>query len=41
MMYAGSFKYLVSEIQATKVFEVRHTEELTEEWLKEKLVFFR
>jgi len=41
MMYAGSKTNLVNEIQATKVFEVRSVEELTEEWLKEKLGFFR
>ena len=41
MMYAGSMKNLVNEIQATKVFEIRQIEELTEEWLKEKLGFFR
>jgi len=41
MMYAGSMNNLVQEIQATKVFEIRDIEELTEDWLKEKLVFFR
>ena len=41
MMYAGSKLNLVNEIQATKVFEIRSVEELTEEWLKEKLELFQ
>jgi len=41
MMYAGSSKNLVAEIQVTKVFDIRDLDELTEEWLKEKLGFFR
>jgi hypothetical protein len=41
MMYAGSMKSLVSELGLTKVFEIRNPEDLTEEWLREKLQFFR
>ncbi|CAD5112559.1 DgyrCDS1769 [Dimorphilus gyrociliatus] len=41
MMYAGSKSNLVKVAQFTKVFEVRSTEELDEEWLKSKLGFFR
>ncbi|CAL8302229.1 unnamed protein product [Boreogadus saida] len=40
MMYAGSKNKLVKTLNLTKVFEVRTTEELTEEWLKEKLGLF-
>ncbi|XP_061157232.1 glia maturation factor beta [Syngnathus typhle] len=41
MMYAGSKNRLVQTAQMTKVFEIRNTEDLTEEWLREKLRFFR
>ena len=41
MMYAGSKLAVVNELGLTKVFELRSTEEFTEEWLKEKLAFFR
>lgn len=41
MMYAGSMKSLVNEVGLTKVFDMRNTEEFTEEWLREKLQFFR
>ncbi|KAM8921258.1 glia maturation factor beta [Pelodytes ibericus] len=41
MMYAGSKNKLVQTAQLTKVFEIRNTEDLTEEWLTEKLGFFR
>lgn len=41
MMYAGSKSNLVKVAQFTKVFEVRSTEELDEEWLTSKLGFFR
>ncbi|XP_077416806.1 glia maturation factor beta [Vanacampus margaritifer] len=41
MMYAGSKNKLVHTTQMTKVFEIRNTEDLTEEWLREKLRFFR
>jgi len=37
MMYAGSKTFLVSETGMTKVFELRSLEELTDEWLLEKL----
>ncbi|CAH2329008.1 Glia maturation factor beta [Pelobates cultripes] len=40
MMYAGSKNKLVQTAQLTKVFEIRNTEDLTEEWLTEKLGFF-
>uniref|UniRef100_A0AAY5K335 Glia maturation factor n=1 Tax=Esox lucius TaxID=8010 RepID=A0AAY5K335_ESOLU len=40
MMYAGSKNKLVQTVQLTKVFEIRNTEDLTEEWLREKLGFF-
>ncbi|XP_061700258.1 glia maturation factor beta [Syngnathoides biaculeatus] len=41
MMYAGSKNKLVHTAEMTKVFEIRNTEDLTEEWLREKLSFFR
>ncbi|XP_057716244.1 glia maturation factor beta [Corythoichthys intestinalis] len=41
MMYAGSKNKLVTTTEMTKVFEIRNTEDLTEEWLREKLRFFR
>ncbi|KAF7654497.1 hypothetical protein LDENG_00069080 [Lucifuga dentata] len=41
MMYAGSKNKLVHTAQLTKVFEIRNVEDLTEEWLREKLGFFR
>ena len=37
MMYAGSKLSLVKETDLTKVYEVRELEELTDEWLVEKL----
>ncbi|KAK9534020.1 glia maturation factor beta isoform X1 [Anarhichas minor] len=40
MMYAGSKTQLVQTVGMSKVFEIRNTEDLTEEWLKEKLVIF-
>ncbi|CAI9546756.1 unnamed protein product, partial [Staurois parvus] len=40
MMYAGSKNKLVQKAELTKVFEIRNTEDLTEEWLLEKLGFF-
>ncbi|XP_056283186.1 glia maturation factor beta [Pseudoliparis swirei] len=40
MMYAGSKNQLVTTVGMSKVFEIRNTEDLTEEWLKEKLVIF-
>lgn len=40
MMYAGSKNQLVKAADLSKVFEVRNTEDLSEEWLKEKLGFF-
>lgn len=41
MMYAGSKNRLVQSAELTKIFEVRNPDDLTEEWLKEKLSFFR
>ncbi|KAK2881752.1 hypothetical protein Q8A67_019020 [Cirrhinus molitorella] len=41
MMYAGSKNRLVQSADLTKIFEVRNPDDLTEEWLKEKLSFFR
>ncbi|KAM9359816.1 glia maturation factor gamma [Symphorus nematophorus] len=41
MMYAGSKLELVKAAGLTKVFETRSAEELTEEWLKKQLAFFR
>ncbi|MBN3302293.1 glia maturation factor gamma [Amia ocellicauda] len=41
MMYAGSKNRLVQAAELTKVFETRNAEDLSEEWLKEKLAFFR
>ncbi|MGH0114967.1 UNVERIFIED_CONTAM: hypothetical protein FKN15_065891 [Acipenser sinensis] len=40
MMYAGSKNRLVQAAELTKVFEIRNTDDLTEDWLKEKLSFF-
>ncbi|XP_056613201.1 glia maturation factor gamma [Triplophysa dalaica] len=41
MMYAGSKNRLVQSADLTKIFEVRNPDDLTEDWLKEKLSFFR
>ncbi|XP_071485835.1 glia maturation factor beta-like [Diadema antillarum] len=41
IMYSGSANLLVKETQVTKVMELRDKEDFTEEWLKEKLAFFR
>uniref|UniRef100_A0A3Q3N574 Glia maturation factor n=1 Tax=Labrus bergylta TaxID=56723 RepID=A0A3Q3N574_9LABR len=41
MMYAGSKNQLVQAAQLTKVFETRSADELSEEWLKNQLAFFR
>ena len=38
MMYAGSKTQLVKDIDFTKVFELRSYEEMTEEWLVNKLL---
>lgn len=38
VMYAGSKLGLVREAEATKVFEIRDLEELTTEWLNQKLI---
>uniref|UniRef100_H3BII4 Glia maturation factor n=1 Tax=Latimeria chalumnae TaxID=7897 RepID=H3BII4_LATCH len=40
MMYAVSKTKLVNQAELTKVFEIRSTDELTEEWLHQKLGFF-
>ncbi|KAM6969239.1 glia maturation factor beta [Tautogolabrus adspersus] len=40
MMYAGSRQVLVKAAQLSKVFEIRATEDLTEDWLRERLGFF-
>lgn len=37
MMYAGTKLSLVKEAELTKVYEIRDLEELTDEWLEEKL----
>ncbi|KAM4642666.1 glia maturation factor gamma [Discoglossus pictus] len=41
MMYAGSKNRLVQTAELTKVFEIRDKSDLTEDWLKERLAFFR
>uniref|UniRef100_A0A3Q2DCT5 Glia maturation factor n=1 Tax=Cyprinodon variegatus TaxID=28743 RepID=A0A3Q2DCT5_CYPVA len=41
MMYAGSKNRLVQAAELTKVFETRNADDLTEEWLKNQLSFFR
>ncbi|KAM9318208.1 glia maturation factor gamma [Pholidichthys leucotaenia] len=41
MMYAGSKNRLVQAAELTKVFEIRQKDDLTEEWLKNHLAFFR
>eukprot|EP00064_Thunnus_orientalis_P000315 superscaffoldBa00000016_g315 len=41
MMYAGSKNRLVQAAELTKVFETRNADDLTEEWLKKQLAFFR
>eukprot|EP00128_Syssomonas_multiformis_P014755 Colp12_sorted_trinity150504_noHs@30791 len=41
MMYAGSKTTLVSKLNMTKVFEVQDKDDLDEDWLKEKLAFFK
>ncbi|XP_042342454.1 glia maturation factor beta-like [Plectropomus leopardus] len=40
MMYAGSKNELVKAAGLTKIFEIRSTDELTEEWLKGRLALF-
>lgn len=40
MIYAGSKIGLVKEADFSKVFDIRNTEEFTEEWLCKKLGFF-
>eukprot|EP00090_Calanus_glacialis_P040576 TRINITY_DN7082_c0_g1_i1.p1 TRINITY_DN7082_c0_g1~~TRINITY_DN7082_c0_g1_i1.p1 ORF type:complete len:143 (+),score=59.87 TRINITY_DN7082_c0_g1_i1:58-486(+) len=37
MMYAGSKLFLVNKVQLQHVFEIRELEEMTEEWLVNKL----
>lgn len=37
IMYAGTKRAMQQEINIQKVYEVRELEELTEDWLKEKL----
>ena len=37
MMYSGSLKALIHLTGLTKTYEVRNTDELTEEWLLEQL----
>lgn len=37
VMYAGSKLALQKEADLTRVYEVRELEELTDEWLQEKL----
>ncbi|XP_048456269.1 glia maturation factor beta isoform X3 [Rhincodon typus] len=41
MIYAGSKIGLVDVAEFTKVFEIRNTEDFSEEWLCKKLGFFR
>ncbi|XP_060598682.1 glia maturation factor beta-like [Ruditapes philippinarum] len=41
MMYAGSRNLLQKELGLTKVFEIRDLEDFTEEWLNDKLSFFK
>ncbi|XP_046848603.1 glia maturation factor beta-like [Xenia sp. Carnegie-2017] len=41
VMYSGSKVNLVHQCGATKDFEVRNVDEISEDWLKEKLRFFR
>ncbi len=38
MMYAGTKLSLVKEADLTKVFEIRELDELTDEWLRQKLL---
>ncbi|CAI9730451.1 glia maturation factor beta-like [Octopus vulgaris] len=37
MLYAGSVRALTKELEMTKVFDVRSTDEFTVEWIEEKL----
>jgi len=42
MMYASSKTALVQKLDcASKVFDIRTQEEMTHEWLKDKLAFFK
>ncbi|KAH3853175.1 glia maturation factor beta-like [Dreissena polymorpha] len=41
MMYAGTRNVLQKELGITKDFEIRSTDELTVEWLEDKLRFFK
>lgn len=37
MMYSGTLKSLIEQTGLTKTYDIRNTEELTEEWLLEQL----
>ncbi|GAB1601367.1 glia maturation factor beta-like [Argonauta hians] len=39
MLYAGSVRALTKELEMTKVFDIRSTEEFTVEWIEEKLKY--
>eukprot|EP01105_Mastigella_eilhardi_P012570 TRINITY_DN2871_c0_g1_i2.p1 TRINITY_DN2871_c0_g1~~TRINITY_DN2871_c0_g1_i2.p1 ORF type:complete len:158 (-),score=52.92 TRINITY_DN2871_c0_g1_i2:72-545(-) len=40
MMYSSSLQPFFAQANVQKMFEVRHSKDLTEEWLKSKLSFF-
>ena len=41
MLYTSTKTKLVNAIQVMKVFDVQEIGQLTEDWLKEKLKFFK
>ena len=41
MMYSGSKLQVVQACEITKVYEVRSVEELDDDWLADKLKFFK
>jgi len=41
MLYTSTKTKLINAIKATKTFDVQESETLTNEWLKEKLKFFK
>ncbi|PAA51760.1 hypothetical protein BOX15_Mlig019725g2, partial [Macrostomum lignano] len=41
VLYTGTIKTVIDVVGLTKVFEIRSTDELDEEWLQQKLEFYR
>lgn len=41
MLYAGAKMHIVETCQVGKVFDIRELDNLNDEWLREKLAFFK